>query len=212
MSFIECNNILYNRQYGFRRSHSTYHALIGFTEKIANAFENKKNLIWFFFKNLSKAFDCIDYNILIDKLYFYGIRGVALDLIKSYLTNRKQFVNIDNCSSSYLDILLGVPQGSILGPILFLSYVNDLPNASEILSFILFADDTNLFLASNDPTRVGYLLHSELEKVNSWFLTNKLLINFSKTNYMIFKPRNRIIDENLINININNNAINRVTK
>ena len=110
-----------------------------------------------------------------------------------------------------MDILLGVPQGSILGPLLFLLYVNDLPNASDILSFILFADDTNLFLASNDPTRVGYLLNSELEKVNSWFLTNKLLINFSKTNYMIFKPRNRIIDENLINIYINNNEINRVT-
>ena len=210
VSFIECNNILYNRQYGFRRSHSTYHALIDFTKKIANAFENNKFLIGIFF-DLSKAFDCIDHNILINKLYFYGIRGVALDMIKSYLTNRKQFVNIDNCSSSYLDILLGVPQGSVLGPLLFLLYVNDLPNASDILSFILFADDTNLFLASNDPTRVGYLLNSELEKVNSWFLTNKLLINFSKTNYMIFKPRNRIIDENLINIYINNNEINRVT-
>ena len=112
MSFIECNNILYNRQYGLRRS-LIVHTLIDFTKKNANAFENN---------NLSKAFDCLDQNILIDKLYFYGIRGVALHFIKSFLTNRKQFVNIDNCSSSYLDILLGVPKGSNLGPLLFLLY------------------------------------------------------------------------------------------
>ena len=210
MFFIENNDILYNRQYGFRHQHSTYHTLIDFTEKISNAFESNKFLIGIFL-DLSKAFDCIDHNILFDKLYFYGIRGIALDLIKSYLTNRKQYVNIENTSSSFLDITLGVPQGSNLGPLLFLLYVNDLPNASDILSFILFADDTNLFLASNDQLNISNILNAELEKVNSWFLANKLLINFSKTNYMIFKPQNKRIDENLINVFIDNNHINKVT-
>ena len=119
MSFIDRNNILYRKQYGFRKRHSTHHALIDFTEKIANAFENNNFLIGLFL-DLSKAFDCIDHAILINKLRFYGIRGVAINLIISYLFNRKQFVNIGNLTSNNLDILLGVPQGSNLGPLLFL--------------------------------------------------------------------------------------------
>ena len=209
MSFIDRNNILYRKQYGFRKRHSTHHALIDFTEKIANAFENNNFLIGLFL-DLSKAFDCIDHAILINKLRFYGIRGVAINLIISYLFNRKQFVNIGNLTSNNLDILLGVPQGSNLGPLLFLLYVNDLPNVSDVLSFILFADDTSLFLAGNNPRSVSLLLNNELEKMYFWFLANRLLINFSKTNYMVFKIKNKNVDVDVIKVHIANNEINMV--
>ena len=112
-------------------------------EKCANV-DNKKTTVGVFI-DLKKAFDIIDHNLLFQKLQFYGVRGAANDWIRSYLTNRKQFVQVDGHSSDYMDVVCGVPQGSVLGPKLFILYINDLCIFSYLVKYVLFADDTNIF-------------------------------------------------------------------
>ena len=148
-SFLCVNNILSSSQYGFRTNLSTSLAVMELIEEITNATDNKKHAIGVFI-DLKKAFDTVDHRILIKKLEHYGVRGAASDWLKSYLSNRKQFVNIDGCSSELLDVICGVPQGSILGPTLFILYVNDICNVSNLVKFILFADDTNVFCAGDN--------------------------------------------------------------
>ena len=210
MSFISKNDILCKKQFGFRQGYSTNLALIDFTDKLAKGFENKQITVGIFL-DLSKAFDSIDHVILLKKLQFYGIRGPVLQWFKSYLEARKQFVNIGEYKSDYDNITVGVPQGSILGPLLFLIYINDLQFASNILSIILFADDTNLFLSGKDPSELNNILNAELINIQNWFNANKLQVNYGKTCYMIFKSKKRYIDESAIHISLNGTVIRRVT-
>ena len=139
------------------------------------------------FLDLSKAFDTVNYEILFDKLYHYGIRGLALDWVKSYFNERSQFVEYNGLRSSPHKIRCGVPQGSILGPLFFILYINDLNNASNLES-ILFADDTNLFISLKDPDFLISTLNCELIKLSKWFRANRLSLNLTKTNFMEFKP------------------------
>jgi hypothetical protein len=140
------------------------------------------------FLDLSKAFDTVDHEILFDKLYFYCIRGIALDWVKSYFHNRKQFVQFNKSCSSPQTLVCGVPQGSILGPLFFLLYINYLYNIPSSLSKIfLFADDTNILISHKYPTCLTDIANTELDKINSWFKANKLSLNIKKTNFMIFK-------------------------
>ena len=132
--------------------------------------------------DLKKAFDTIDHNILLDKLRNYGIRGIALQWIQSYHSNRSQFVTCNNTRSNFMDILCGVPQGSILGPLLFIIYINDIVNVSEKLKFILFADDTNVFFSSENKVNLKHDIEIELKKLVTWLEINKLTMNVSKTN------------------------------
>ena len=205
-SFLCANNILSSSQYGFRTKLSTSLAVMELIEEITNATDNKKHAIGVFI-DLKKAFDTVDHGILIKKLEHYGVRGAASDWLKSYLSNRKQFVNIDGCSSELLDVICGVPQGSILGPTLFIIYINDICNVSNLVTFILFADDTNVFCAGDNKLELECMLNRELAKLCKWFAVNKLSLNLSKTSYMLFRNRPPDVD---FNVFIEHERINRV--
>ena len=154
-------------------------------EEICSSLESKKYTIGVFI-DLRKAFDTLNHDILLSKLNHYGVRGVALDWFKSYLTNRKQYVQIGDKCSTFMDIMCGVPQGSILGPKLFIMYINDLCDVTNILKFILFADDTNAFRSGYDLTTLAMEVSLELDKLQIWFNVNKLSLNIQKTIFMIF--------------------------
>ena len=208
VEFLEKCNIIKKNQYGFRAGHSTSSAVTDFIHKVVNAIDNGEILLGLFL-DLSKAFDTLDHKILLAKLRKYGIRGVTLQLFKSYLSNRKQFVCIDDNVSEYKNIRCGVPQGSILGPILFLLYINDLPNVSKVLKCILFADDTSIFLSHNDIVPLQKIFNNELQHVTKWMCTNKLSINISKTNFMIFSKK-KCNNEN-VSIKMCNSQIKQVS-
>ena len=141
--------------------------------------------------DLSKAFDTLDQNILIDKLQFYGVRGNAIDIVRSYFSNRKQFV-VNCAKSDLMSVTCGVTQGSILGPLFFLIYINDIINSSRLLDFTLFADDTNILYSNSNSEQLIAILNLELNKVSVWLQVNKLSLNLDKTKFIIFNKRNRI--------------------
>ena len=136
----------------------------------------------------------------------YGFRGVLLDWFRSYLTNRKQYVFYNGVSSDLKSITCGVPQGSVLGPLLFLLYINDLPNISRILNFFLFADDTNIYYESDNLPDLEKVLNKELTKLHLWLIVNRLSLNVGKTNFLIFHPYNKPLRQH-VTLKINNKAI-----
>ena len=141
------------------------------------------------FLDFAKAFDTVDKNILLDKLKHYGIRGKTHDWLNSYLTDRKQCVSVNGTLSEDLYIDTGVLQGSILGPLLFLIYINDFTESSNIFKFVMFADDTCLFLSKKDLNNLQATLENELPKVSDWLVANKLSLNVKKTNFIIYKTK-----------------------
>ena len=206
MDFINKQELLFNGQFGFRPNMSTSDALLKLTEVITNEMD-KANYTVGVFIDLKKAFDTIDHEILLKKLECYGIRGVAANWLKSYLTNRVQIVTVNNITSESANIKCGVPQGSILGPSLFLLYINDIYCVSTLLNCILFADDTNLIYSGKDLNRVCEIVSHELNKLSKWFAVNKLSLNVSKTNYIIFYSKNV---PNETRVTINGKEIDRV--
>ena len=141
------------------------YALLDLVQKITSSIDAKK--IYFgVFIDLQKAFDTVKHNMLIDKLEYYGIRGIAQEWLKNYLKDRKQLVQIDDCASTLLSVTCGVPQGSMLGPKLFILYINDICNASTSLKFILFADDTNLFCSEVDIQTICECISRERDKLH----------------------------------------------
>ena len=206
VAFLNKQNVLYEHQYGFRPSYSTTLAMIHLVEQISSSIDNKVICAGIFL-DLSKAFDTVNHKILLNKLEHYGIRGIALDWVKSYLNDGKQYVEVNNVASAQKTVKCGIPQGSILGPLLFILYVNDISNSSEILKFILFADDTNIFYSCKDIENLENTLNTELEKVSVWLIANKLSINIKKTKYIIFKTRQKRITHPNMLIKVNNEMI-----
>ena len=190
--FLVDNDILFKHQFGFRPGHSTSHALINFVNKVANAVDSQKYLAGIFL-DMSKAFDTLNHEILLSKLEACGITGTAHQWITNYFCNRIQFVQIGNSKSDALRQICGVPQGSILGPLFFILYINDLPACSNELEFILFADDTSIFFEHSDLDALTSHLNDQLKNVSTWLKANKLSINVKKTKLMIFRPRQKTL-------------------
>ena len=143
--------------------------------------------------DMSKAFDTLNHDILLDKLSYYGVEGTALQWFDSYLYNRSMYVETDNMKSSVRTLTTGVPQGSTLGPLLFLIYMNDISNSSNLFKFVLFTDDTNLFSTieytlPSHTSNVNELLNNEMANIYEWLTVNRLSLNLTKTKYMIFHP------------------------
>ena len=208
-NFLADHNIISKKQYGFRENYSTYMALIDLVDNISSNIDNKKHSIGIFL-DLSKAFDTIDHQILLRKLQCYGIRGIACDWFKSYLENRVQYVSYNTKDSHYMNIMCGVPQGSILGPLLFILYINDIVKVSTVLNPVLFADDTSLFHAHTDFDTLIKEINEELQKVTTWFHTNKLSLNIKKSNFIMFLPKGKKYNTDNVKININGNEIKQV--
>ena len=169
----------------FKRVKSTELAVNSIVNNIINSFEVKE-YAYCIFLDFAKAFDTVNHEILINKLEYYGIRGSPLKWFKSYLSGRQQFTEIDDTLSDIGYIKCGVPQGSILGPLLFLIYINDIVNSSTILKFFLFADDTTLFFSSKPSPTIEKTINSELNRVNVWINSNKLSLNVNKSCYLKF--------------------------
>ena len=185
-NYTEKFQILNEYQFGFRKGRSTAQAITEITDTLKTAIDNNL-LTCAIFLDFSKAFDTVNHQILLKKMQNYGIRGLPLNWFTSYLTNRQQYVSLGNVESSKQTMVCGIPQGSSLGPLLFLLYINDLPNSSNLLSCRIFADDTNVFVSSKNASNLETLVNTELGKIKEWCDINKLSINFKKTNFMIVK-------------------------
>ena len=205
-NFITTSNILNSCQYGFRQGVSTSHALVDLVSEITNSLNKRKHAIGVFI-DLRKAFDTVNHQLLCKKLEFYGIRGIAQNWIKSYLSNRTQYVCYEEHTSESLQISCGVPQGSILGPQLFILYVNDMCNVSKLLKYVLFADDTNILYSHDHLPDLVTVLCTELDRMYTWFSVNKLSLNIAKTNYIVFGKHKQ---EQCVALKINDIVIERV--
>lgn len=206
-NFIEHYDILNQNQFGFRKGHSTYMAMSILVDKFHETINDNKFMVCLFL-DLSRAFDTISHDILLDKLHAYGIRGTAHEWLSNYLNNRRQFVSYNGMNSYNGNIDIGVPQGSILGPLLFLLYVNDLYNVTNKVSFIQFADDTSIYATGSSLADVISIIQSEVCLISEWLRNNKLLLNASKSSYMIMTNRKKYAgNDNIMPIKIDGTSV-----
>jgi len=209
MNYLTVKNIISCSQYGFRQKYSTYMPIIDLFDKLSVSVDRSEFSVGLFI-DLSKAFDTLDHNILLGKLEHYGIRGIVLSWFRSYLDCRKQYVSVNGTSSTLQNISCGVPQGSILGPLLFIVYINDIVNCSDILHFILFADDTNLVYSNTKSVSLKTALNAEPYKLSKWFCVNKLYLNIKKTNYLIFGYKHLLNHNENFALYLNGNKLEEV--
>ena len=178
-TFLNKNNIIYNLQLGFRQQYSTSHTLINITDNIRKALDDG-NIGCGIFVDLQKAFDTVDHQILLAKVNHYGICEVSNDWFKSYLSNRNQYVSINGYESGLAALNCGFPQGSILGPLLFLLYTNDLNQAVKFCKVHHFVDDTNFLCLNNSIKKQNKLVNADLKHLANWLNANKISLNVKK--------------------------------
>ena len=186
-SFLVTNSVIYDKQFGFRKFHSTGHAINYSVNKIVSETQQRNHVLGIFI-DLSKAFDTIDHNKMIAKLEHYGIRSTALKLLSNYLKNREQYTYFKGIDSQTCEVNFEVPQGSVLGPLLFLLYINDIANSSVDGNFVLFADDTNIFVIGQNEEVVYARAQNVLNQVDQYMVSNQLQINLTKSVFIHFKP------------------------
>ncbi len=206
-AYLDDNNLIYKHQYGFQKKKSTIQPIFHLINEIVKNSNDKKYTVGVFC-DLQKAFDCCSHRILLDKLSKLGINGTELTWFKNYLANRQQFVYINNEKSDMKYINKGVPQGSILGPLLFLIYINDLAKCTTLFT-LLFADDTSFLISGKNLHDIINILNIELRKITYWFRTNELSLHPSKTKFMIFTKDESTIDFDSISINLDHNNDNQ---
>ena len=204
--FFNKYDIFSDMQFGFRRGLSTADAVLRSTDVIYEAL-NRKSFVLSVLVDLSRAFDTVDHGILLGKLEKVGIRGRALDWLTSYLSNRKQCVVVGGVASPFNDITIGVPQGSILGPLLFTIYINDMQRATDRLTLVHYADDTTALAVGDSISELCQTVNDELAVVDRWLCANKLSLNIAKTSYMLFSGISRPNNDSIL---IRNRVINRV--
>ena len=178
-TFLNKTNIIHNLHIGLRQQYSTPHALISITENITKALDDG-NIICGIFVDLLKVFDTVDHEIVLAILNHYGIRGVSNDWFKTYLSNRNQYVFINGYETGIAALNCDVPQGSVLAPLLFLLYINDLNQAIKFCTIHLFADDTNLLCQSNSMKKLNKLVNADLKHLANWLNGNKISLNVKK--------------------------------
>ena len=204
-NFLNVYNCISELQFGFRSKHSTSHTLVSITEKIREALDTGHFACGVFI-DLQKAFDTVDHDILISKLEHYGARGIAKNWFSSYLQNRKQCVKLNGFESSLSDISYGVPQGSVLGPLLFLMYINDLSVSVKNSMVHHFADDTNLLCINKSLKLLCKKINYDLRGITHWLNANRISLNISKTEFVVFRSPRKIIDFD-IKIKVNGQRI-----
>ena len=211
LSFLGKSDQLLTSQYGFRRGHSTDMAVLDMVENIRSAWERADSCLGICI-DFKKAFDTVDHSVLFSKMEHMGIRGAPLELMRSYLSNRKQYVVFNWAESIQEQVSLGVPQGSILGPLFFLLYINDLSRVSTFFKCILFADDTNLFASCKDKRELYIKVREELGKLSDWFAHNRLSLNYAKTEYIDFSKPAKVSSKDNYALKIDGNLIRRVNQ
>ena len=210
MSFLNTNTILYKHQFGLRPNHYTIHPIIHLLNHCAEAAsKSSPEFTIAALCDLSKAFDVINHDMLLNKLFRYGIRGTANDWFKRYLSSRSQFVEIDGNISFSLPICCGVPQGSILGPLLYLIFVNDIGKSCHC-NILSFADDTTLYVSHSNINTLFSIVNEQLNNLFAWFCANKLCLNESKTKYIVTRASHIKPDLTTLNISINGTQLNRI--
>jgi len=207
INFFNKFDVINKNQFGFRKAHSTSLALIETIDLIYESLDNQESVIGIYV-DLQKAFDTVNHQILLKKLYNYGIRGPLLQWLKNYLSDRLQYTVINSIKSNCHSISCGVPQGSTLGPLLFLVYVNDIVNSDPNAKIKLFADDTNLFIHDQNIVKLIENANNAMVGLNDWLLANKLSLNIDKTCYSLFTHKKTVPK---IEIKINHQHIERVT-
>ena len=211
-TYFHKHKLLNTNQYGFRSKHSTELAALHVVDEVINDLD-RNSVPLNIYLDLSKAFDTLDHTILLSKLHYYGISNLELNFFKNYLFNRHQYVQMGTTKSTLKNIKTGVPQGSILGPLLFIIYINDIPCASNFLKIITYADDTTLMCSLNsqdlrNPEELSNIINLELDKISEWLKLNRLSLNIAKSKFVMFHmPQKKIPD---LLLKIENVALERV--
>ena len=196
IEFLEEKQILHYRQFGFRKDFSTNHAILTLLESIQKALDDRQFTCSIFI-DLEKAFDTVSHDILLEKLNHYDIRGIANDWFRSYLSDRTQFISINGFNSDYKTVKYGVPQGSVLGPLLFLIFINDLNIAIKNSETFHFADDTCLLNIKDSIKKINKVVNKDLKFLIQWLHANKISLNVAKTEVIIFRRKKKQLDFDL---------------